>query len=184
MNKPNRSHSGPLSPTDLKRLHRQWRRQNDQRIGILCDGVQNPYNLGAILRSAAAYRVETIWMAPPFVPVTHPKVAKTALGCERLVESTEVEGGLDGLGQAGETGMVTVAIELTADAIPLWDIDLTGDVCVVVGHEERGIHRDVLAAADHIGFLPQRGKVGSLNVGHSLTAALYEVTRQGWSSRN
>jgi tRNA (guanosine-2'-O-)-methyltransferase len=151
---------------------------------VLCDGVQNPYNLGAILRSTAAYRVEMIWMAPPFVPVRHPKVAKTALGCDRLVESSEVENGLEGLSRARESGMTTVALELTAEAVPLWDIDLAGDVCIVVGHEERGVHRDVLAAVDHIGFLPQRGKVGSLNVAHSLTSALYEVTRQGWSTRS
>ncbi len=175
-----RTHQGPLSPTDLKRLHRHWRRLNDQRLAILCDGVQNPYNLGAILRSAAAYRVEHIWMAPPLVPVHHPKVAKTALGCERLVETSEVENGLAGLAKARSTGMTTVALELTSDAVPLSEIDLTGDICIVVGHEERGVHKDVLGAVDHIGFLRQRGKVGSLNVAHSLTTALYEVTRQGW----
>jgi tRNA (guanosine-2'-O-)-methyltransferase len=183
MTGPSRSHPGPLSPTDLKRLHRQWRRGNDQRLGVVCDGVQNPYNLGAILRSAAAYRVETIWMAPPLVPVGHPKVAKTALGCERLVDTLEVEDGLTGLDRAGGAGLLTVALELTADAVPLSQLDLSGDVCVVVGHEERGVHRDVLAGVDHIAFLPQRGKVGSLNVAHSLTVALYEITRQGWETR-
>ncbi|MDH3295996.1 MAG: TrmH family RNA methyltransferase [Acidimicrobiia bacterium] len=169
-----------MSATDLKRLHRQWRRSNDQRIGILCDGVQNPYNLGAILRSAAAYRVERIWMAPPLVAPNHPKVAKTALGCERLVDVAEVESGVAGIEQARRSGLTPVALELTADAVPLSHIDLSGDVCIVVGHEERGVHRDVLAVVDHIGFLPQRGKVGSLNVAHSLTAALYEISRQGW----
>ncbi len=172
----------PLSPTDLKRLHRQWRRSSDQNLGLLLDGVQNPFNVGAIMRSAAAYRVDMMWMAPPTIALSHPKVAKTALGCERLVTSREVADGLAGLNEARQQGMIIVALELTGSARPLYEIDLSGDVCLVAGHEERGIHRTVLAAVDEVGFLPQRGKVGSLNVAHAVTAGLYEVTRQGWSA--
>ena len=172
----------PLSPTDLKRLHREWRRRSDQTLGLILDGVQNPYNVGAILRSAAAYRVERIWTAPPTVPATHPKVAKTALGCERLVTIEEVADGGAAVAAARAMGMTIVALELTGAAQPLWTAPLGGDVCLVAGHEERGVHRSVLADVDHVGFLPQRGKVGSLNVAHSVTAGLYEATRQGWSS--
>ncbi len=173
--------AAPLSPTDLKRLHREWRRRSDQSIGLILDGVQNPYNLGAILRSAAAYRVERIWMAPPSVPTSHPKVAKTALGCERLVTVEQVDDGPAAVAAARAAGMTTVALELAGPAAPLWELPLGGDVCLVVGHEERGVHRSMLAVVDHIGFLPQRGKVGSLNVAHSVTGGLYEVTRQGWA---
>lgn len=173
--------TGPLSPTDLKRLHRDWRRRGNQTLGLILDGVQNPYNLGAILRSAAAYRVDRIWLAPPTISPAHPKVAKTALGCERLVASEEVADGPTAVTAARSLGMTVVALELTGAARPLWELPLAGDVCLVVGHEERGVHRSVLAEVDHVGFLPQRGKVGSLNVAHSVTGGLYEVTRQGWS---
>lgn len=173
--------STPLSPTDLKRLHREWRRRSDQTLGLILDGVQNPYNVGAILRSAAAYRVERIWMAPPTISPHHPKVAKTALGCERLVTTEEVSDGLAALVAAKSMGMTTVALELTGDGRPFWELPLAADICLVAGHEERGVHRSVLAEVDHVGFLPLRGKVGSLNVAHSVTTGLYEITRQGWS---
>lgn len=172
----------PLSPTDLKRLHRDWRRRSDQSLGLILDGVQNPYNVGAIVRSAAAYRVDRIWLAPPTISPTHPKAAKTALGCERLVTTEEVADGPAAVAAARSLGMTVVALELTGTARPLWELPLAGDVCLVAGHEERGVHRSVLAEVDHVGFLPQRGKVGSLNVAHSVTAGLYEVTRQGWST--
>lgn len=172
--------AGPLSPTDLKRLHRDWRRRSDQTIGLILDGVQNPYNLGAILRSAAAYRVDRIWLVPPSISPTHPKVAKTALGCDRLVATEEVADGSTAVAAARSLGMTVVALELTGSARPLWELPLAGHVCLVAGHEERGVHRSVLAEVDHVGFLPQRGKVGSLNVAQSVTGGLYEVTRQGW----
>ncbi len=172
----------PLSPTDLKRLHRDWRRRSGQNLGLILDGVQNPYNMGAIMRSAAAYRVDRIWLVPPTVSPSHPKVAKTALGCERLVATEEMPDGPAAVTAARSLGMTVVALELTGAARPLWELPLAGDVCLVVGHEERGVHRSVLAGVDHVGFLPQRGKVGSLNVAHSVTGGLYEVTRQGWST--
>ena len=170
----------PLSPTELKRLHRDWRRRTDLRLAMILDGVQNPYNVGSILRSAAAYRVETIWLAPPTIPVTHAKVAKTALGCERLVETTTTESTAEAITAAKDAGFTTVAVELTSTAVPMFDLDLGGAVCLVLGHEDRGVHKDTLAVVDHVGFLPQLGKVGSLNVSQAATAALYETARQSW----
>ena len=170
-----------LSPTELKRLHRDWRRRVDVRLALILDGVQNPYNLGSILRSAAAYRCERVWLVPPTSGLGHAKVTKTALGSERLVTVEELPSpatGCDAVALAAEAGFTTVAIELAEGARPLFEIDLGPAVCLVLGHEERGVHRDTMAAVDHVGFLPQLGKVGSLNVAQAATTALYEATRQ------
>ncbi len=171
----------PLGPTDLKRLHRDWRRKVDLRLAMILDGVQNPYNLGSILRSAAAYRLEQLWLVPPTAGMAHPKVAKTALGSDRLVQVETLEEsatGADAVRLARDAGFTTVAIELTDGARPLFEIELGPAVCLILGHEERGVHRDTLAEADAVGFLPQLGKVGSLNVAQAATTALYEATRQ------
>ncbi len=170
----------PLSPTELKRLHRSWRRRAELRIGLILDGVQNPYNVGAVLRSAAAYGVDTIWAVPPTPGRDHAGVAKTALGSDRFVAWDEVETGPEAVSRARAAGYVTVAVELTATATPLFDLDLTSPVCLVLGHEDRGVHRETLAVVDHTGFLPLVGKIGSLNVAHAATAALAEVARQAW----
>ncbi len=175
----------PLGPTDLKRLHRDWRRRVDLRLALVLDGVQNPYNLGSILRSAAAYRAERVWLVPPTPGVAHAKVAKTALGSERLVPVEAVDDSVGGAGaveSARAAGFTTVAVELAEAAVPLFEIPLGPAVCLVVGHEERGVHRDTLAAVDRVGYLPQLGKVGSLNVAQAATAALYEATRQAAST--
>lgn len=171
----------PLSPTELKRLHRTWRRRGELRLAVVLDGVQNPFNVGAILRSAAAYGASTVWAAPPTPGLDHAGVAKTALGSHRFVTWVDVASGADGVAAAADAGYRTVAVELTADATPLFELDLAGPVCLVLGHEDRGVHRDTLGAVDAVGFLPLVGKIGSLNVAHAATAALAEVARQAWS---
>ena len=172
----------PLSPTELKRLHRSWRRRSELRLSLILDGVQKPYNVGGLLRSAAAYTVETVWAIPPTPGPDHSAVAKTALGSDRFVNWVECPSGPDAVIAAKEQGFNVVAIELTSAAAPLFTIDAGDSVCLILGHEERGIHRDTLAAADQIGFLPQRGKIGSLNVAQAGTVAMYEIARQSWKS--
>lgn len=169
-----------LSPTELKRLHRTWRRNTELKVGLILDGVQSPYNVGSLYRSAAAYRCEDMWLVPPTPDPTHTKVAKTALGCERLVSWKTIATGVEAVEAAKAAGYLTVAVELTGNAAPLFQIDLGPSVCLVLGHEERGVHKQTLAAVDHIAFLPQLGKVGSLNVAQAGTAALYETARQRW----
>ena len=97
------------------------------------------------------------------------------------VEALEDHSGAEAAVRAAGAGFTTVAIELAEGAVPLFDIELGSAVCLVVGHEERGVHRDTLAAVDHVGFLPQLGKVGSLNVAQATTTALYEAARQAAS---
>lgn len=170
-----------LSPTELKRLHRDWRRATDLRLSVILDGVQKPFNVGGLLRSAAAYKAETMWFVPPTPLPTEKSVAKSALGCERLLEWHEAADGPTAVDAAKHAGFTVVAIELTANATPMFELDLDSDICLVLGHEERGVHRSTLAAVDHIAYLPQLGKVGSLNVAQAGTLALYETARQAWT---
>lgn len=175
-----------LSPTELKRLHREWRRRTDLRLALVLDGVQKPYNVGGLLRSAAAYKAEAIWAVPPTPSPSERSVAKISLGSERLLDWHDVASGVEAVAAARAAGFVTIAIELTTTARPLFDIDCTAAgtppaVCLVLGHEERGVHKSTLAEVDHVGFLPQLGKIGSLNVAQAGTVALYEVARQVWT---
>ncbi len=82
---------------------------------------------------------------------------------------------------ARDAGYAVVAIELTGDAVPLFDlVPSTQPIALIVGHEERGVHKDTLAVVNQTAFLPLVGNIGSLNVGHTATAALAEIRRQGW----
>lgn len=174
--------SATLSPTELKRLHREWRRRSEFRLALILDGVQNPFNVGTLLRSAAAWQAKEVWLVPPTPEPTHPKVAKTALGCDRLVSWRTTPTGAEAAAAARQAGYRVVAIELTHDARPLFEVDLGPAVCLVLGHEERGVAKETLRHVDAAGYLPLTGKVGSLNVAQAGTAALYEAARQNWST--
>jgi tRNA (guanosine-2'-O-)-methyltransferase len=171
----------PLDPTGLKRLHREWRRDVKGRVALVLDSVQSGFNVGAILRTAAAYRVEHVWLAGATPSPQSAGVRKTALGTDRYLTITSVERAIDALDAAHAEGFRIVGIELAGGAHPLHDLNLGDAVCLVVGNEYHGVSAAVLRACDDVAFLPQMGKVGSLNVATAASIALYEARRQEWT---
>ena len=87
-----------LDGTGMKRLHREWRKRTDGRLALILDGVQNPFNVGSVVRTAAAERVDHVWIAAGTAP-DHDKVNKTALGTARYLTWDEVEDGPDDEGE-------------------------------------------------------------------------------------
>ena len=168
-----------LDGTGMKRLHRDWRRRTDGRVALILDGVQNPFNVGSIVRTAAAERVDHLWVANGTAP-DHDKVDKTALGTARYLSWTEVDHGPEAVAVARQDGYRVIAIELTDDAVPLPGCDLGHDIALVIGHEDRGVSPATLAACDATAFIPQLGKVGSLNVAAAAAIAIYEARRRQW----
>jgi tRNA (guanosine-2'-O-)-methyltransferase len=170
-----------LDGTGMKRLHREWRRRTGGRLALVLDGVQGPFNVGAIIRTAAALRADHLWLAGGSARPGDPKVGKTALGTERYLSWTVVERGADAVGAARTEGYQVVGIELAEGATPLHELPLGAATCLVVGHEDRGIPASTLEACDTVAYLPQLGKVGSLNVATAASIACYEVRRQEWT---
>lgn len=171
-----------LGSTDLKRLHRSWRHRSPGRVGLVLDRVAQPFNVGAILRSAAAMRVADVWLIGDTPGPEHAKVGKTALGAERYLDIVRIDGdGVAGVRAATAAGYSTVGIELADAAVPLHDLAMESDVCLVVGHEDRGLNPATLDACDAVAYLPQLGRIGSLNVATATSIALYEVRRRDWT---
>jgi tRNA (guanosine-2'-O-)-methyltransferase len=171
-----------LTGTELKRLHRDWRRQTEGRVALLLDGVQNPYNVGAIVRTAAAFGVDHLYLAGSTASPTAAVARKISMGTERYLEWSQHDDGAGAVGAAVGDGFTVVGVELTDDARPMHVLALPEDVCLALGHEEHGLSAGCLRAIDLIAYLPQTGRVGSLNVATAAALAVYEARRHAWSA--
>jgi tRNA (guanosine-2'-O-)-methyltransferase len=151
-------------------------------VALLLDNVATPFNVGAIVRTAAALRVDHLWLAGATASPTHVRARKTALGSERYVSWTVVEDGAGAVAAATADGYRVVGLELAEGATPLHQASLSGDVCLALGHEDRGLTAACLKACDEVAFVPQLGRIGSLNVATAAAIALYEVRRRAWEA--
>ena len=170
-----------LDGTGMKRLHRDWRRRTEGRLGLVLDDVQGPFNVGAIVRTAAALRVDDVWLVARTPEPDDAKVAKTALGTDRYLTFHRVDDGPAAAAAARAAGYQVVALELADEATPLHELTLGAATCLVVGHEDRGCSPATLAACDAVAYLPLLGRVGSLNVATAASVAMYEVRRRAWA---
>jgi tRNA (guanosine-2'-O-)-methyltransferase len=107
-----------LRPTDVKRLNREWRRRTRGRLALLLDSVAQPFNVGSIVRSAAAFGVESIWLCGNTPDLTMPAVGKTALGTDRFVAAYREPSPAAAAKAATEDGFRVVAVELASGAVP------------------------------------------------------------------
>jgi RNA methyltransferase, TrmH family len=138
--------------------------------GPLCvylHGVHDPGNVGAILRSAEAFGAACVAIGPGTADPFGPKAVRASMGAIFAVPVARADA------LAGLPGR-TVALEGAAPT-PLHQIDLTGDVSLLVGAERDGLPDDILAAADTTARIPIA--THSLNAAMAATVALYETTR-------
>ena len=169
-----------LGMTEVKRLNRDWRRRTQGRLSLLLDSVGQPFNVGSIIRTAAALGAEQIWLCGDTAEPGHPSARKTALGTDRLLTFDRLPVGAAVEAARGD-GYRVVAVELAGEAVPLHQAPLAGDICLAVGNEDHGCSAALLAAADLVTYIPQPGKVGSLNVAAAAAIAIAEVRRREWA---
>jgi tRNA (guanosine-2'-O-)-methyltransferase len=170
-----------LNATELKRLHRERRRNTEGRVALVLEDVQNPFNVGAIVRTAAAFAVDDVWLVGATPELGQPKVQKTALGTNRYLSCTRVARVGEAIDAAHDDGYHVIGLELAEGARPLPDVSTKSDVALVVGHEDRGLSRAALTSCDELAHIPQLGKIASLNVATATAIALYEVRQRAWS---
>ena len=144
---------------------------------VALDGVQDPHNLGAILRSAEAAGAGGVILPERRSAPLSPAAAKASAGAIEHLRLCQVPGLAGALPEVKKAGLWVVALDPDGE-LAAWDFDLTQPVCVVVGGEGQGVGRLVGQRADVRVRLPMKGRIGSLNASAAAAALLYEVTRQ------
>ncbi|ANW17683.1 RNA methyltransferase [Streptomyces clavuligerus] len=170
-----------LRGTELKRLHRSWKRQSSAEVALLLENVQSPFNVGSIVRTAAALGVGRLYLAGNTASPRNAKAQKICMGTDRYLDVQTFETLPEAVERVRADGYRLVGLELADEAVPLHEADLSGATCIAVGNEDHGISPQALGMCDAVAFIPQLGRVGSLNVATALAVACYEVRRQDWA---
>jgi TrmH family RNA methyltransferase len=141
---------------------------------VLLDGVQDPGNVGSILRSAAAAGVKQVYCSTGTAFCWSPKVLRAAMGAHFVLEIFE---GAD-LSALIKDARVPVLATSGYAAERLYDIDLRGPAAWLFGHEGQGVADDLLALATRRVVVPHAGQVESLNVAACAAVCFFEQLRQ------
>ncbi|MCU1364234.1 MAG: rRNA ((2251)-2-O)-methyltransferase RlmB [Acidimicrobiaceae bacterium] len=145
---------------------------------LVCDGVTDPRNLGAMLRSADGAGVTGVVVPRHRSARISPTVTKTAAGAIEYLTFCDVGGVPSAIDQLNKADVLTVG--LAGDATDsLYDLDLgSGPVALIVGGEEKGLSSLTRKRCATVVSIPQLGRISSLNAGVAVSVAAFEVARQ------
>ena len=144
---------------------------------IVLDGIEDPHNLGAILRTADAAGVHGLVRQTRRAAALGGAAAKASAGAVVHVKIADVVNVARALEELKALGVWTVG--LVAEAATRYDaIDFTGPAAIVLGGEGAGLRRLVRERCDFLAAIPMRGRVNSLNVSVAAGVALFEAVRQ------
>jgi 23S rRNA (guanosine2251-2'-O)-methyltransferase len=148
---------------------------------VVLDGIQDPHNLGAIIRSAHALGAHGVVIAKDRAAQVTGVVAKSSAGAVEHCPIARVTNISRAIEELKEAGLWSVAADPTGEtSLPAAKLD--GPLAVVIGAEGEGVREGVLKACDFKVTIPMAGQVGSLNASVSAGILLYEVVRQRLTS--
>jgi 23S rRNA (guanosine2251-2'-O)-methyltransferase len=153
-----------------------------ERFLLVLDEVQDPHNLGAVIRVAEGAGAKVVLPERGSAPLSE-TVARTSAGALERVPVIRVGNLRRFVDRLKTEGFRVVGMDLRGE--PIYRVDLTGDIALVLGAEGKGIRRLVREGCDVLARLPMRGEVASLNVSTAAAAAAWEAVRQReFSSEN
>ena len=143
---------------------------------VLLDGIEDPHNLGAIIRTCECAGVDGIIIPKMRSCQVNETVVRTSAGAISNMKIARVANLKTAIDQLKENGLWVYACELGGEDI--YSQNLTGPIAVVVGSEGNGIKQSLRTYCDGIVTLPLKGSVNSLNASVSAGIVIYEILRQ------
>jgi len=156
------------------------REAGDPGLVVLLEDVQDPRNLGAVLRLCEGVGAGRVMIRDRGSAPVSPTVAKTSAGATEWLEIERITNSAAEIERLKEEGFWVYGTD--PDGEPPWEVDLSGKVVLCFGGEEKGLRSRTRQLCDRMIGLPMRGRVGSLNIATSAAAVLYEAVRQRGTS--
>lgn len=154
---------------------------DNEKLYIYCDSVQDPGNLGTIIRTADAAGFGGVLLSGGCADAYSPKTVRASMGSFFNIDIiTDFD--YDSLFALKEKGFSLVCGALTDDSSEYTDTDFKRPTVIIVGNEANGVSEDILRECEHI-IIPIYGKAESLNVGVASAIMMYEAQRQRGETR-
>jgi TrmH family RNA methyltransferase len=145
-------------------------------LALICQGVEKPGNLGAMLRTADAAGVEAVVAVDPVTDWSNPNLVRASKGTVFSVPVASASTP-EALTWLSEHGIALAATTPDTD-LEYTDVDYTRPIAIAVGAEKYGLTDEILAAATYRIRIPMAGRANSLNVATSAAVVIYEAVRQ------
>ncbi|MCI7106440.1 MAG: 23S rRNA (guanosine(2251)-2'-O)-methyltransferase RlmB [Lachnospiraceae bacterium] len=143
---------------------------------ILLDGIEDPHNLGAIIRTANQVGAHGVIIPKRRAVGLTPTVARTSAGALNYTPVAKVTNLSNTMKELKEQGMWFVCADM--DGTVMYDMDLTGPIGLVIGNEGDGVSTLVKKNCDMVASIPMKGDIDSLNASVATGVLAYEILRQ------
>ncbi len=165
--------------SDFSVLMQKWQASDDPAFFLLLDGITDPHNFGAILRSAEVAGCQAVIVAKDRSCPVSSVVEKSAAGALAHLALCQVTNLSRAIEELKSSGIWCYGLAGDDTASDLYSTDLTGNVALIVGSEGKGLRPNIRNHCDGLLALPMGGQVNSLNASVAAGVALFEVVRQG-----
>lgn len=165
---------GPYPYVPAETLRTQARTPS---LWLILDGVQDPYNLGAMLRSAEVFGVDGVFLGTQGQAGVNSLAARSSAGAVNRLGIARVPSLPALVAELRRAAVRVVGASLQAD-YALDACDFTGPTALVIGNEGTGLSADVMAGCNMVATIPQAGGLNSLNAAAAAAVCLYEMQRQ------
>jgi len=152
-------------------------------VVIVLDRLRSAFNVGNIFRLADAVRAERIVACGYTAVPPHPKLTKTARGCDEIVPCATSATAVDAIASLHADGYTVYGVETTETSTLVWDETLVFPAAIVFGNEALGVCPGALHACDRLLRIPAVGVKNSVNVANCAAVVLCEAWRQWCQSR-
>lgn len=167
----------PVSYYEIEDLIDEAKTKKEDPFLILLDELEDPHNLGAILRTADAVGSHGIIIPKHRSVQLSSVVGKTSAGAMEYVKVAQIGNITHTINKLKEMGFWIISADVDGSDF-YYNTDLTGPVVLVIGNEGKGISRLVLQNSDLVVKIPMKGKVNSLNASNACAIISYEIFRQ------
>lgn len=161
---------------DVEDILEDAKKKNVEDFIVILDGVEDPHNLGAIIRTAECAGATGIIIPEHRACAVNETVIKTSAGATANVKIARVTNINNAIEKLKENGVWVYACEVGGDEI--YRTNLTGKIAIVLGSEGKGVSQLTLKNCDGKFSIPMFGKINSLNVSVACAISIYEVVRQ------